>query len=72
MTPPTHGIDLFYQVAFTDATDGGVTAHLTQGLDVMCQQQGFYTHARRSQRGFCARMTTANNDDIERIRIKHS
>ncbi len=59
------GVDLLHQVALADAADGGVAAHLPQGLDVMGQQQGTRTQARRGQCGLGPGVAAADHDDIE-------
>ena len=61
----TQGIDLLDQMPLADATDAGVAAHLTQGFDVVRQQQRGTTHACRGQCSFSAGVAAADNDDIE-------
>jgi hypothetical protein len=58
-------INFLDQVAFTDATDGWITAHLTDGLDAVCQQQGPGATPRRGKCRLGTGMTTANDDDIK-------
>ena len=58
------GVDFFDKVAFADAADGGVAAHLADGFDVVCQQQGACAHAGSSASGFNAGMATADNEDV--------
>ena len=68
----TEGIYLFHQMAFTNASDGRVTGHLTQGFNVVGQQQGLGTHACSRQRGLGTGMATTNDNDIETGRKIHS
>ena len=72
---PRHGaaqsIHFLYQVAFTDATNGGITGHLAQGIDTVSQQQGTAAHTRRSQAGLGAGMATTDNDDIKLLLVLH-
>jgi hypothetical protein len=64
-------IDLLHQVAFADAADRRVAAHLPQGLDVVAQQQRRAAHARRRQRRLGAGMATADDDDVEHLGMQH-
>ena len=59
------GVDFLDQMALTDATDGRVTGHLSEGFDVVGQQQGFTPHACRRQRSLGAGMATTNHDHIK-------
>ncbi len=45
-----------------DAPDGGVAAHLPEGVDAVGEQQGTGTAARCGERGFGAGMATADDD----------
>ena len=67
----TQRVHLFDQMAFADAADGRVTAHLAQGLDVVRQQQGGAAHARSGQRGLGARMAAADHDDVKCLGVQH-
>jgi len=58
-------------VAFANAANRGVATHLTQGLNVVRQQEGFTTHARRRQGGLGASMAAADNDHIKFLWVKH-
>ena len=59
-------------MTLADAANGGVAGHLTQGLDVVGQQQGLGAHACSRQSGFSAGMATTNDYDIETGRIIHN
>jgi hypothetical protein len=59
-------------MALADAAYRGVAAHLTQRLDVVCQEQGLATHAGRSQRSLGTSMAAADNDHVKFLGIKHS
>ncbi len=59
-------VDLSDEVTFSDASDGGVAAHLTQGLDALREQQSTRAHAGGRQRGFRAGVATANDDYVKR------
>jgi hypothetical protein len=48
-----------------------IAAHLAEGFDVVSQQQRRIAHARRSQRGFRAGMTAANDDYVKFCGKKH-
>ena len=65
------GVDFFNQMAFANAANRGVTAHLPQGFDVVREQQGAAPHARRCQRSFGAGMAAADNDHIKVLGIQH-
>ncbi len=58
------GIDLADQMALADATDGGIAAHRTDGLDALREQQRACATARRSQRRFHAGMPAAHHDHV--------
>ena len=62
---------LFDEMAFADAADRRVAAHLPERLDVVREQQGGAAHARSRQRGFGAGMAAADNNDIEHLRMDH-
>ena len=70
-------IDLFGEVPLADAPDRGVTAHLAERLEILRQQQRAHAAARRSERGFGAGVTAADDDTavargIVHGRYKHS
>jgi hypothetical protein len=58
-------------MTFATPADRLSAAHVTQGFDVVGQQQGGATHARAGQRGFGAGMTAPDNDHIKMLRKKH-
>ena len=49
---------------FADAANGGVARHLPERFDVVGEQQRVRAHARGSQRGFCAGVSAADDDDV--------
>ena len=57
-------VNFAHHVAFCYAANGRVARHLRDGVEVHGQQQCFTSHACRGQRGFCARMSTADNNDV--------
>jgi hypothetical protein len=59
-------------VAFANTTDGRVAAHLSQSLDILGQQQGFYALTGRSQRSLSPGVTATDNNDIIMILVTHS
>ena len=62
---PVESIDLPYQMALAQAADGGVAAHLADGLELLGQQQGAGAGACRGSRGLAAGMAAADHDDVE-------
>jgi hypothetical protein len=58
-------------VTLADAPEGGVAAHLPQGLDALGQQQGAATDPSRSERCLGTGMAAADHDDIERVGVSH-
>ena len=56
------------QMAFTDAADSRIAAHLAQSCDALCNQQCPGARSRGSQGGFRTGVTAANYDDIELFR----
>ena len=64
-------VHLFDQVAFANAADAGVAAHLAQGLDVVGQQQSLAAHAGRGQGSLGSGVAAADNDDVEFLGIEH-
>jgi hypothetical protein len=68
---PSQGVDLFDQMPFANAADRRIAAHRTQGIEVVRQQQGLHSHARRSQRRLGAGMAAANDNHLETVRKEH-
>ena len=64
-------IDLFDQMAFANAANRGVAAHLPQSLDVVGEQQGLAAHARSGQRSLAPGVAAADDDDVKLLGIKH-
>jgi hypothetical protein len=67
----TERIDFSYQVAFADAPNRGIAAHLAQCLDILSQQQSARARTSRCHRGFSSRMTTANHNYVKFSRKLH-
>ena len=58
-------IDLLDQVAFADAPDRRIAAHLPQRLDAVREQERAPAHARGGERRLGARMAAADHDHVE-------
>ena len=58
-------VDFLDQMAFANAANRRIAAHLAEGFDVVRQQERRVTHARRSQSGFGAGMTAAYDDYVK-------
>jgi len=58
-------------MALPYASDGRVARHLTQGFEVVREQQRRASRARRGERGLGAGMAAADNDHIELSRELH-
>ena len=67
----TQGVDLLDQMSLADPANRRVAAHLSQGFDVVGQQQRPGTHARAGQRGLGASMPPTNHDDVKLTREPH-
>src|SRR5690606_22103040 len=67
----TQRVDLLDQMSLADATDGWITGHLPQRLDIVRQQQRRAPHARTGERSLGAGVTTTHYNDIENIRELH-
>src|SRR5690606_11177282 len=52
-------VDLLREMRLADSADGGVAAHLAQGLDVLRDEQRLYAHACGRKGGLGARMAAA-------------
>jgi len=57
------------EMAFADAANAGVAAHLAQGFNIVGQQQRLAAHAGSGQRCLGAGMAATDNDDIEFLRV---
>ena len=64
-------VHLFDQMALADAADRRVAGHLTQGLDVVGEQQGLAAHPGRGQRSLGAGMAATDDDDVEFLGVQH-
>ena len=64
-------IDLLDQVAFADAPDRRIAAHLPQRLDVVREQERAPAHARGGERSLGAGVAAADHDHIEFRRETH-
>jgi hypothetical protein len=62
---PAKGINFGYQVALADATDRRVARHLRDGSPIEGHQHHRSAHSRRRGGGLAARMTAADNHDID-------
>jgi hypothetical protein len=58
-------------MAFANAANRRIAAHLTEGFDVVRQQKRLVAHTRGRQSGFRAGMTAANDDYVKLCGIKH-
>ncbi len=67
----TQGVYLSNEVTLADAPEGGVAAHLPQGLDALGQQQGAATDPSCGERCFGTGMAAADHDHIERVGVSH-
>jgi len=59
------GIDFFGEVAFCDAADGGVAAHLCNAVDVEGDHKGFKSALREGPYSFAAGVSAAYDDGIK-------
>ena len=57
-------IDLLNHMAFADAADGWIAGHLTNGVEIHRQQQGFSAHTRCGESRFTAGVAAADDDDF--------
>ena len=64
-------VDFLDQMPFADAADGRIAAHRADGFDVVCQQQGARTGARRRQGGFGAGVAATNHNHIKGMQGVH-
>ena len=64
---PAEGVDFPHQMALADAADGGVAAHLAQGVQILGQQQGGRAHAGAGERRLGAGMAATHHDHIEPV-----
>ena len=65
------GIDLLHQMAFANAADRGVAAHLAEGFNIVRQQQGANAHACGSQGCFGAGVAAADHDQVKLFGVLH-
>ena len=59
-----HGVDLPREMPLADSADGGVAAHLPEGLEALRQQQRTRTAASGSEARFRPGVTAADDNDI--------
>ena len=59
------GVDFANQVAFGDPSDGGVTGHLRDQVDVECEERGLQAHAGGGHRGLASGVASADYYYIE-------
>jgi hypothetical protein len=67
----TQGIDFPDEMAFANAPDRGVTAHLSERFDALREQQRAHTHAGRRKGSFGAGMTAADHNNLKGVRKPH-
>ena len=65
------GIDFAHQVAFGDAADGGVAAHLGDEVEVHGDEGGFEAHAGGGHCGLTAGVACADYGDIVLFGKRH-
>src|SRR5262249_23470645 len=58
-------IYLFDEVSFSNTPDRRIAGHLTEGLEIVGQQQGLATGPGRGERRLGAGVTAADHDDVE-------
>jgi hypothetical protein len=58
-------IDLSNEMPFRDSTNRGVTRHLTDEIEIQCDQSGLSAETSRGRRGLATSMAGANHDYIE-------
>ena len=61
----TESVDFADHLALGLAADGGVAAHLGNGVDIAGEEQGGGSHAGGGKRGFAAGVAGAADDDVE-------
>jgi len=66
---PPEGIHLAHEMTLADPADGGVAAHLAQGLDVVGEQQRPRPGPGRGERSLGAGVSAADHDDLEGVRV---
>ena len=62
-----HGIDFTRQMAFADAANRRIAAHLTDCFDILRQQRRASTHASRRAGSFRTGVATTDDNDIKRF-----
>src|SRR5690554_948893 len=65
------GINFPHQMTFADSADSRVTRHLSQGLNIVRQQQSTHAHSGRSKSSFSACVATADHDHVIQFWIVH-
>ena len=65
------GVDFADQVAFGDASDGGVARHLRDEIDVEGVKGSLESHAGAGYGGFAAGVSGADDDDVEMFSELH-
>ena len=65
----TQRIQLFHQMAFANAANAGVAAHLPQSFDIVGQQQSMGAHAGCRQRRFGTGVAAAHHDNVKLLWI---
>ena len=67
----TQSVHLFHKVTLAYAANAGVATHLTQGFNVVRQQQGAAAHTRRRQRGLGSGVTAADHNNVKNLGVQH-
>ena len=72
---PPHGaperVDLPDEMPLADPPDGGIAAHLAEGLDALGEEQGAGAGARRSEGRFGSGVPPSHDDDVEYLQVVH-
>ena len=58
------GVDLLDELALGQTADRGVAGHQRNRVQADVEEQGFAAHSGRRERGFAARMSSPDNDDV--------
>ena len=70
--PATKGVYLFDQMTFTDSTDRGVAAHLSERVDALREQQRAATGTGTRQRCFGTGVAAPDDNYIETSWMTHT
>ena len=70
MMPP-EGVNFANQMAFGNAADGRIAAHLGDEVEVHGNERGPEAHTRGGHGGFASGVTGAHNDDVVLFGERH-